>query len=358
MSDVNIDQLSPAIKPKAKRKLSSIDFAGETSHLALVHKDQGGPANGADYKLVLKSNQNFTDELIAKAAKIRVTMDIEDFLCQFYGMYYEDAEVLARALGFETAQDDAAETEPTTYEDYINSKVQAIEVLKALHEAEDISSIMSELDADQYLAILTDQALIEKALKKIEKAKTTQIRKESSKPKVKLVDPTLTLSKLDASTNASVEKTVGPSGSVIEKVTKETNMTVESTVVEQEVEVVSKSAYELIVKSMDEQKVQLTKALEAIATFEQEKKDSIIKSKTEKVLAIIKNEDHAKIITKASLELDSDDDFNSFLAAMQSMMTSVTTSDMFIEKGFIAEDQEKPVVKNDLERLLKAKYAK
>ena len=126
MSDVNMDQVSTVVKPKAKRKLSSIDFSGEQSHLALVHKDQG-PANGADYKLVMKSNKNFTDEVIAKATQIRVTMDIEDFLCQFYGLYYEDAEVLARALGFETAQDDTVETSASTYEDYINSKVQAIE---------------------------------------------------------------------------------------------------------------------------------------------------------------------------------------------------------------------------------------
>ena len=37
-------------KIKAKRKLRNIDFSGKDSHLALVHRDQGGPANGADYK--------------------------------------------------------------------------------------------------------------------------------------------------------------------------------------------------------------------------------------------------------------------------------------------------------------------
>ena len=160
-----------------------------------------------------------------------------------------------------------------------------------------------------------------------------------------------TQSELDASTNASVEKTVGPSGSV-NTVNKEKNMTVESTIVEQEVEVVSKSAYETIAKAMEDQKVMLNKALETIAVFEQEKKYSVIKAKTEKVQAIIKNEDHAKIITKASLELDSDEDFDAFLAAMQSMMTSVTTSDMFIEKGFTADETDKAPV-NELEKLLR-----
>lgn len=31
---------------KAKRRLTNIDFSKEGSHLALVHKDQGGSANG------------------------------------------------------------------------------------------------------------------------------------------------------------------------------------------------------------------------------------------------------------------------------------------------------------------------
>lgn len=43
------------IKSKTKRKLSEIDFSREDAHIALVSKEQGGPANGADYALILKA---------------------------------------------------------------------------------------------------------------------------------------------------------------------------------------------------------------------------------------------------------------------------------------------------------------
>ena len=54
---------------KAKRKLTDITFEHEGAHLALVHKMQGGSANG--YKtLVMKSVDNRSPEFIQKASQI------------------------------------------------------------------------------------------------------------------------------------------------------------------------------------------------------------------------------------------------------------------------------------------------
>jgi hypothetical protein len=123
---------------------------------------------------------------------------------------------------------------------------------------------------------------------------------------------------------------------------------------ELKVETVEKAQFELVQKALDEQKVQLQKALETIAQFEADKKEALNKAKTEKVKAIVKDESKVEAIAKAALSLESEDDFTAFLAAIEAMMTTVEKSEMFVEKG--ASTQEETVVKESaVAKLLKAK---
>lgn len=328
---------------KAKRKLSDISFEKSTTHVALVSKDQGGGANGHNYALVLKA-ANFTDEHIQKASKIRVTMDITEFLQKFFGVYYTDSYILAQALGFDTSSDEEKET--NSYEDYITSQVQSIEVLKSLHDAEDLKSVLASLDPDDYLAMLKDQETIEKALKKIDK----QAKTKSDK-----VTPVVTES--DTSTNASVEKSVEPSGSDKPK-KEETMSTLNSQVIEKEVEVIEKSQYTVLEKALEENRVALEKALEQVKAYEAEKKEAIAKAKTEKIQNIVKDEKKTAVLAKAALSLESEDDFTAFVAAVQAMMTTVETSEMFVEKGAKVDTQEAAPKETAIEKALKAKFGK
>jgi len=61
------------------------------------------------------------------------------------------------------------------------------------------------------------------------------------------------------------------------------------------------------------------------------------------------------IITKASLSLESEDDFGAFVAAIEAMMNSITTSDMFVEKGLNVQPQETNPV-SALDRAIAAKF--
>lgn len=324
-------------KRKTKRKLSDIDFSGEGSHIALVSKQQGGAASGANYKLVLKAN-TFSEEFIEKMQQVKVTLELPDFLRRFFSIYHEDAEVLARMMGYEKPEQ-TTEDMPSDYEDYIQSKLEAFEILKSANDAETLSEVLSELDENEYLAMLNDQALIEKAFEAIEKA-----TKESA--------PAAIADGNDTSTNAGVENIEGVSTSVNKEELEKSKMEDEV-----KVETVEKAQFELVQKALDEQKVQLQKALETIAVFEAEKKEAINKAKTEKVKAIVKDESKVEAIAKAALSLESEDDFTAFLAAMQAMMTTVETSEMFVEKG--ASTQEETVVKESaVAKLLKAKQAK
>lgn len=401
-----------ATQRKAKRKLSDISFEKEGAHVALTSKTQGGPANGHDYALVLKAN-NFSEEFVQKMQQVKVTMELPEFLRKFFGMYGDDCEILAKMMGYEKP-DMQDEVEKESYEDYIQSKMEAFEILKSANEADSLADVLSTLDETEYLAMLNDQERIEKAFAELEKAykpkvgdmvswnssggratgKVTRIVRDGSmsvpntsftlngtedNPAVMIKlyrdgEPTDvmvghkagTLSKVqksltqesepaafaqgnDTSTNAGVENIEGVSASVNKEELEKTKMEDEV-----KVETVEKAQFELVQKALDEQKVQLQKAMETIAVFEAEKKEAINKAKTQRVQAIVKDESKVQAIAKAALALESEDDFTAFLDAMQSMVATAEASELFVEKG--ASVQEETAVKESaVAKLLKAK---
>ena len=90
---------------KAQSQLTNIDFTHDGAHIALVSKEQGHGANGHHYALVMKSS-GFSQESIQKMQQIQVTLDLPDFLRKFFSLYYDDAEVLARLMGYVKPEDE------------------------------------------------------------------------------------------------------------------------------------------------------------------------------------------------------------------------------------------------------------
>lgn len=323
-------------KRKAKRKLSDISFEKEGAHVALVSKEQGGPANNHDYALVLKANK-FSEEFIEKMQQVRVTMELPDFLRKFFSVYYEDAEVLARMMGYEKPEA-TEEAKTADYEDYIQSKLEAFEILKAANDAESLAEVLSGLDETEYLAMLNDQELLEKAFANVAKATTESAPAASAEGTD--TSPACEVIKEEVSTSVNKEE--------LEKSKMDEDVKIET---------VEKAQFELVQKALEEQKVELQKALEVIAEYEAAKKEAIAKAKTEQVKAIVKDESKVEAIAKAALSLESEDDFTAFLAAMQAMMTTVETSEMFVEKGASTQEEEPKVQESAVAKLLKAKQA-
>lgn len=351
---------------KPKRKLSDISFEKEGAHVALVSKQQGGPANNKAYALVLKGH-NFSEEYIQKMQQVKVTMELPDFLQRFFNVYYDDAEVLARMMGYTPPVKE--EGDSWNYEDYIQSKLEAFEVLKSVHDAESIAEVLSGLDETQYLSMLNDQSLIEKAFRRMDKQTEQTVAKATETPAVKSVE---TKSEVvadaadeDTSTHASVEKSIEASASV-NPIHKEQNMTKEIKV--DDTTKIEKSAtelsLELLQKSFDESRVELQKAQELIAEFKKEKQEQIQKVKTAQFTAVIKDEKLQAPIVKAALTLESEDDFASFLAAITSMQANIETTQGFIEKSALFQEQgastsEEPKEKESaVARILKSKQTK
>jgi hypothetical protein len=338
-------------KIKATKKLTDIDFSGKNAAVALVGKAQGGGAN--NFTTLLVKSGKYTDEIVAKAAQIRVTMDIEDFLVRFYGLWDTDAEILARALGFETAMDDANEVEPSTYEDYINAQVAAIEVIKQLEQSEDIEKSLSELEPDDYISLLKSQELLEKAFKKIDKnsiavAKTTT----SGEGTPTAVANAKVVGKAKAE-DVSSSKT---------KPTEKSKMTVKTVEQEVIVEMVEKSQFESIEKALKEQAVALEKALETVKQYEIEKAAAIQKSRKETLKSVVKDDTKVEALVKGLALVESDEIFQDVIKALEDMMTAQKNSDLFKEQGFSSEDatktDETPLMKAVKAAAEKAKSAK
>lgn len=334
---------------KAKRKLSDISFESDGAHIALVSKEQGHGANGHHYALVMKA-ANFSDEFLEKASQIKVTLDITEYLTHFYGLWYEDAEILARSLGFTTkGMEQAEEYTQDSYEKYIEGKVSSIEVMKRLYEAENITDVLASLSEDEYLNLLQDQAKVEKAFKKIEKE-----QKAASK-KVTQESESVEKSTEEVASDNIVHEVKGEGKtSVVKQEKKESKLMTEPVqVIDQEVEVIAKSQFDEIQKAFDAQKEELQKALDLVNKFQEEKKEAIAKARKEKLVAVVG--DKAEVIFKACGEAN-DESFDAVVKALSDMTSQIEKSKMFEEVGADVEteaEKEAPIA-----RLIKQKYSK
>lgn len=141
----------------AKRRLTDIKFEHEGAHVALVGKHQGGPANGVT-TLVYKA-VDVSDELVQKASEVVVTLSFTEFLRKFFNMYWDDAEVLAKVLGYDS-EADADES----HHSYLTKRVEAITLMKSVYAAVDMNAALSALSPEQSVALLEAQEVLEKAM--------------------------------------------------------------------------------------------------------------------------------------------------------------------------------------------------
>ena len=352
---------------KAKRKLTDVTFDHEGAHIALVAAEQGHGANGHHYTLLMK-NKNFSQEFIEKASQVKVTMPIEEFLQRFFGMYATESEVLARALGYKTVQMDKAELEMQEqaledkedmldpempeepegqeYEDWIMSQLEAFEIMKSLQDADNQIETLMQLDEDEYLGLMRDQALIEKAFRKITRAEKALMKKSTPIANLAVEE--------DAPQNASVGDEVEASTSEISKSNKETNMQ-EVQKEEQTVEMVEKAQLESILKANEEMKIELQKAKELLDQFQAEKKEAILKSRKAELDAAVKNDARAEVIFKAIKEC-SDEDFQAVVKTLAEIQEVVEKSALFEEMGATVQSEEPSIKESAVEKLIKSKY--
>ena len=338
---------------QTKKKLSDVTFEHAGAHVALVSKEQGGPANTHDYALILKAAK-FDPVEVKKASKVQVELEITEFLTRFFYMCQVDAEILARTLGFTTKmqekmileqkekmlenEEEKIDPEYPSYDSneeeinmYVTSKVQSINIMKALHNEATRVETMANLTKDEYLQLLKDQAMLEKAMKKVEALKA----KESNSP--------ASAAGSEDTTSVNVDKSKVSQPAKSDKLDKLEN----------------KVMVEELQKALDNQKVELEKALAQIAEFEKAKKEALVKAKTDKIAEAVQDEQLAAILVKAGLTLDSDEDFNTYVGAVRTLSEKIEKSALFREEGVSAHQEQKEVKKTSgVAAILEKKYNK
>ena len=306
---------------KAKRKLSEISFDHEGAHLALCSKSQGA-ANNWNKALIMKGH-NFSPEFIQKMQQVQVTMELPDFLEKFFYVWGKDAEFLASLMGWVKPPEDEAEEARDDYNSWVEDHFTSFSIIKSLHEAENLPDALAQLTEQDYLDVLSDQVQIEKAIKAFDEESDISAKK--------------------------VESKVEASASKVNKSKKEKQMATP--------EMVEKAKFVEVQKQLEDQKVELAKALEQLNKIEQEKKEAIVKSKTDAVKAVVKDEKQAAVVVKAALALEDQADFDALVEVFKSMNDLLEKSGLFQEQGVSAEAAEDNK-ESKLAQVIKSKYSK
>lgn len=319
-------------KTKAKRIIKNFNFEGEGAAVALVGPATAGAANGKT-TLLIKANDNFSEEMIEKMQQVKVTMELPAFLERFFHLYGTDAQVLARMMGY--VPEEKEESEVESYEDYyenlIQEKLESFEIIKSLYLADSLPDAISKITGEQYLKVLEDQVKIEKALKE----QDTDVEVE----KVSEVEPAPVKAK-------PMKKS---------KINKEDKMSNEAT---DNVEVIEKAQYDAIEKAMQEQKELLQKALDEVATYKAEKQEMIRKARLGSLTEIVKDEKKVEVLFKALNLVEDAGTYSEILEVLKSLMAATETSEMFIEKGAAIEKGADADKSSLVAKRLKAKYKK
>lgn len=152
-------------------EITDVTFDHEGAHLALTHKSQGGAANGWNQSLVMKSVDSIPVDVIKALQQVNLKISMEEFLRKFFNLYYEDAELLTKLLGFQTEIDYWEEVHIQSKNDpqkkcmgYLDEKLESIEIMKSVYQGEDFYS----LPVNQIVDILNLQAQFEKSAESLE----------------------------------------------------------------------------------------------------------------------------------------------------------------------------------------------
>jgi len=295
-------------KTKATRKLKSFDFSTPDSAVALVGPSVGGGANGHTTVLFKSVGTNRSEDFIKKAQQIQVTMEIPEFLQKFFGLWYEDAHVLASLMGYvENTPDDE---NMKTYEDYIQEKIDSFKILKSVNEGASLAKALMSLSEEEHLSLLKDQEYLESIMKQL-------------------------------------ENTEPVSGSVNNK---ETTMS-------DNVETVTKSQFETVQKALDDKEVALQKALADLEVLQAAQKEAVRKSRFNQVVTALKDESIATVIFKAVGLIESEEDFAEVVKTLGDLQEKVEKSALFQEQGASGDVQEEPVQESAVAKLVKARVA-
>lgn len=185
--------MSETIKQKAKRVLKKFDFSKEDHCVSLVGPSLGNAANGFQTLVIKASAPEETIEVKKALEQITVTLSMEEFLCKFFDMWSDEAELLTKLLGFETEYEAYVKAEKERkdsgeewdYSKYLEGKVSQFTIMKSMNEGTATNIAKSAFNDIVALQQSIEPALIEhfttkeKQMEELELAKSALSAKEA-----------------------------------------------------------------------------------------------------------------------------------------------------------------------------------
>jgi len=107
-------------------------------------------------------------------------------------------------------------------------------------------------------------------------------------------------------------------------------------------------------KALDEQAVQLQKALEAVELFKQKEQEQIAKARNADLVAAVEDKEQAEKLFKAVKGLEAED-FQAVVEVVKALTAKVDANGFFVETGAKTGEQ---VQKSALQAILAEKYNK
>lgn len=107
---------------------------------------------------------------------------------------------------------------------------------------------------------------------------------------------------------------------------------------------------------LESKEMELQKALELVAQFQQKEKDVVVKQRKEAIASVEPDAEKAEVLFKSLETLDSES-FEAVIKALKDKSKLVEETDLFVQKSKQMEVEE-PVGENATAVLLKQKYAK
>lgn len=299
---------------KAKRRLTDFNFEGQGSHVALVHKDQGGPAN-LKTTLLTKSTKSITDQQVASELALIEKAKLDSKIRQ----ELQDA-VKAKF------QDD--DDEWLYLEDFDDSRVffwreNSLYVANYRMDRNEqyiVEDMATSVEKDWFYVETGKVILSEVAKDKLEDGEYVLVNKALNNPE----------------TNTRVEKALVAFTEKKEKMQEE----IQKAVAAKDAEIAALQA-------------ELAKAQEIVKAAEAEKKANMLKAREAKVQEFLK--DGAVELVKSTEALN-DEAFEQVLKALGVQKAAVEESGLMEEMSNpnAAEVQEV----NKTAEIIKAKYAK
>lgn len=294
-------------KTNKKRQLSDIDFSHEGAHIALVSKEQGGPANNHNYALIMKA-ANFKPATLEKAQRVKVTMELPDFLRKFFNLYYDDSILLATILGYEIEEESY---EAEYYQDWIEEKLTNFEFIQKAHDADDLSEFVGNLSDTAYLSLLRTQSKIEKAMKKAEgTGALSSVESKGSNVTKSNTEITSDDNKENKMTQEEIQKSIDNA--------------------------VAAAVAVAVEKAKEENKAALEKAQSELKAYRELEKQAVQKAKSD-TLAESLDAAQVEAVLKATAELD-DENFKALVGVFKAMKEQVEKSALFQEAGVDADE--------------------